>query len=669
MPTVIKNKLTHLLGNYKLLFPVSLLVIATLIVVAILFNEINLAKSVLSSVENDLNEKNQSIYQQTQDVVENYRRDIRFLYSTPPIKGLTRAANNKGVDATENTTYGQWKTRLEIIFSAFLQNNPDYEQLRIISADENGKELVRVDRVQGSIKIIEPGRLQSKAKQNYFSASTELSDGELYLSEITLNREYGKIEFPYRPMLRLSMPIFDDTQNRFGFIIINVNADKLLSVLKNSINLPNKLALTDNDGYFLLHPNKDLMYGKDLSNNINMNSYYNLQAKPSSKLLLISAKNNTDENYYTLSKKITLTLGENQSFLTSYILTPVSHIKSIEMARRTNLYIFLFILSIVLIIILSFFNRSIRRSQELASARAQSEAIINSSTDAVIGITNQGIISSWNNAATLMFKLSEVEAIGRPLNDLHIFYDLDITDLIKKFINGTRHHKQETSLPDKDGAVESYFSLSLSAIFDQLGVLSGVAIIARDVTKEKTIEQKIVKVNQELESKVAIRTKELQKASEVKSAFISNISHEMRTPLNGIVGPLNLIKKEPLSNSQKNYLEMAEVSVSALSVLINDILDLSKIEAGKLELDFKEFNLVKLIESVCGSMAVKAQEKGLEFILDVVSLKCKTINTDPHRFSQILTNLINNAIKFTEQGISKYRLIVKKQGMILLLFI
>lgn len=651
MPINLKKRIIRQVSNYAILFPISLSAIITLIVVAIIINEASLSRSVLGSVEHEIIDKNQSINSQTQEVIENYRRDIRFLHATPPIKGLARASNNKGVDPLENTTYAQWKTRLEIIFAAFLKNNPDYEQLRIISTNKKGQELVRVDRVQGAVEVIDLNRLQNKGAQDYFTASSNLSDGEMYLSEISLNREYGKIEFPYRPMLRLSMPIFDENQNRFGFIIINVNANNLISIISNSINSPFEIALTDSNGYFLLHPNKNFTFGKDLGSDISINNNYTFNPVANSSLSLIKPKSIAQTSYYTARKQITLALGEKQNFLSSHVLAPVEYIKNIEMERRTKLYTFLLILVIVLTIILAFFNRSLRKSQELANARAQSEAIITGSSDAVIGITNNGVVSSWNNAATLMFKLGELEAIGKPINDLKIIDQLNFNEIIEKFTDGTRQFKQDASI--SNGSTKRYFSLSLSAIIDQFGMFIGIAIIARDVTKERTIENEIIEVNHELENKVAIRTKELKQASEVKSAFISNISHEMRTPLNGIVGTLNLIKKEPLSETQKNYLEMTEVSVSALSVLINDILDLSKIEAGKLELNFKEFNLIKLIESVCGSMAVKAQEKGLEFVLDVVNLKCKTITTDPHRFSQILTNLVNNAIKFTETGFIK----------------
>ena len=143
---------------------------------------------------------------------------------------------------------------------------------------------------------------------------------------------------------------------------------------------------------------------------------------------------------------------------------------------------------------------------------------------------------------------------------------------------------------------------------------------------------------------------EAQEASQVKSAFISSISHEMRTPLNGIIGSLNLLKRQPLSAKAEQLASMMDVSCNNLSVLINDILDMSKIEAGKLDLNVQAFNPVQLIETLSSSLAVRAHNKDLEFLVDTTELKAEALVSDPHRVSQIISNLVNNAIKFTERG-------------------
>ena len=148
------------------------------------------------------------------------------------------------------------------------------------------------------------------------------------------------------------------------------------------------------------------------------------------------------------------------------------------------------------------------------------------------------------------------------------------------------------------------------------------AAVIRDITVEKESLMNVAETNRKLEEQVDQRTEELKKArdealelSQLKTNFISTISHEMRTPLNGIVGATTLLRGEALTPKQTQLLAMAEGSVDNLKRLINDVLDLSKIEAGKLELEFQNFNPEALIESITSTMSVVASQKGLAFIL------------------------------------------------------
>ncbi|MDU0353218.1 ATP-binding protein [Paraglaciecola aquimarina] len=292
--------------------------------------------------------------------------------------------------------------------------------------------------------------------------------------------------------------------------------------------------------------------------------------------------------------------------------------------------------------------RAMRRNNQLSAARALSAAIIKGSKNSIISTKPDGTIISWNHAAEVMFKYSESYALGQSIAKLALLDDIDILTCIQSVSVDNPLHEVDSVLESSHS--KTYLSLSLSAIVGANNRFMGVAIIVRDQTIERQAEEKVKQINSELELKVASRTAELEKASKVKNAFISNISHEMRTPLNGIMGTLSLLRKDPLTENQLRYLEMTAVSVNSLAVLINDILDLSKIEAGKLDLDFKAFNPIELVESLTCSLAVKAQEKGLEVILDIADLRCQSITSDPHRFSQILTNLISNGIKFTDTG-------------------
>ncbi len=144
--------------------------------------------------------------------------------------------------------------------------------------------------------------------------------------------------------------------------------------------------------------------------------------------------------------------------------------------------------------------------------------------------------------------------------------------------------------------------------------------------------------------------KEALKASHIKSEFLANMSHEIRTPLNGILGFTKLLDRSPMTPRQEDYLSTIHKSAESLLAIINDVLDFSKIEAGKLSLDHTPLNLHDLIEDVQTLLAPMAQERNLEQAAIIYSDVPVALLGDPLRIRQVLTNLVSNAIKFTDQG-------------------
>jgi PAS domain S-box-containing protein len=180
-----------------------------------------------------------------------------------------------------------------------------------------------------------------------------------------------------------------------------------------------------------------------------------------------------------------------------------------------------------------------------------------------------------------------------------------------------------------------------------------VVLTFHDISERKRAEMRLHQTNQSLQEAVK-RAEELaaqaEQANRAKSEFLANMSHEIRTPMNGVIGMTGLLLETELTKEQRHYAETIRSSGEALLAVVNNILDISKVEAGRLELEDSEFDLIELLEDFAASLAIKVQEKSLEFICAADPEAPRHLRGDPGRLRQVLTNLVGNALRFTERG-------------------
>lgn len=265
--------------------------------------------------------------------------------------------------------------------------------------------------------------------------------------------------------------------------------------------------------------------------------------------------------------------------------------------------------------------------------------IVQSSDDAIISKTLTGIVTSWNAGAEAMFGYSAGEMIGESMLKLFPAERVNEESLIlDQITHGQRVSHFETVRIRSDGSPIDV-SESLSPIFDGTGKIVGVSKIVRDITLEKRLERELQAAKQAAET-----------ANHSKSEFLANMSHEIRTPMNAILGLTRLATETELTPKQRDYLNKIQTASQALLGILNDILDLSKIESGRMEIERIEFDPTVMLQNVSDMFIAKAEEQGLEIFLDVSPDIPLTVIGDPLRIRQILSNLVSNAIKFTPKG-------------------
>lgn len=265
--------------------------------------------------------------------------------------------------------------------------------------------------------------------------------------------------------------------------------------------------------------------------------------------------------------------------------------------------------------------------------------LLDSCNDAVLELDIEGNIVHWNSGAEKIYGYSATSILGEHISkilpaDRRLEFDRSIAMLR----NGRSVPPFDTIRRRADGTDVSV-SITASPVRDNDGNIQGYVSIARDISDR-------VRAAEVLRDAL----EEAERASRAKSEFLANVSHELRTPMNAIIGMTELALDEDLSPELRDYLETTRESADLLLSLVNDVLDLSKLESGRFILDEVKFSLRELIDETVRGISSRAYRKGLELACLIESDVPDQLHGDPLRLRQILTNLVGNAIKFTDEG-------------------
>ncbi len=275
--------------------------------------------------------------------------------------------------------------------------------------------------------------------------------------------------------------------------------------------------------------------------------------------------------------------------------------------------------------------------EHLRDSENKLRVILDNSAAAITMTDAQERIVSWNTYTEKLLGMTKEDLYLKPVSALYPPEQWKNIRSLNIRQSGFKHHL-ETKAVRKDGAIIDV-DLSVNILKNQQGDILGSVGMMHDITDQKYARELI------LQAKMAA-----EEANTAKSVFLAKMSHEVRTPMNAIIGMLDLTLDTPLTDEQKDNLKVAKDAADNLLSLINDILDISRAEAGKVVIEDVEINVPDIVKNVCKGLTVLARNKQVDVVWSIDPNTPRLLIGDPVRLRQVLVNLVNNAIKFTHKG-------------------
>ena len=540
--------------------------------------------------------------------------------------------------------------RLTSDFLTFAKERGLFDQIRLL--DQHGQEIVRINSVDGQLRVVSPGELQNKAGRYYIKETLALAAGKVFVSPFDLNVEHNEIEQPIKPMIRFSTQVFGQKGRLRGIIVLNYLGQRLLDRL-SSYNTENGggLWLLNTDGYWLLGPSAEVEWAfmSPERKAIRFSTQYRAAWE---RMMQGPVRSQFMQNGNLFSyAKVALETAPGDNNLAQWVLVgfvPSAAMSAKQQASVSKLAVLFIALAVLIAILSAVIAYHIVRRQliedRVRSSEVRFRGLLEFAPDAIVIVDQSGIIVMINKQAENWFGYAYDELHGQVLEQLiperfrqkHRYY---LNQYIAQPFARPMGKGADLFGLRKDGS-EFPVEISLSPLETRQGML--VTSIIRDISQRKFAENQILMLN----SALSARATELEAINHELEAFSYSVSHDLRAPLRAIDGFSRILVDDYaalLDEKGKDRLSRVRTAAQHMAGLIDDLLKLSRVSRTELKIEPVDFSA--LVENVCQELVSADSQRQVKFSVQAGL----SVLADVSLLKVVLDNLIGNAWKFTSK--------------------
>ncbi|MFV3074593.1 PAS domain S-box protein [Niveispirillum fermenti] len=476
--------------------------------------------------------------------IDDWRSQVRFMSLTPPVAGLARAAASNGFDEQEHSSADLWRKRLGAIFSGFVASRQGVVRISYI-ATATGAELVRVDASDMDMGMADGGDGDAYLIPDLLHRDRR----DAFVSDLELARRNKAVDLPRLPLLRVALAVPGPDGNMYGVLVIAIDARRLMAEATADLNPSLRFYAMNAREDFLIHPDAAQTFGWAFGQPHRWTEEFRPVDALNERSAMVSYET-PDGLVHAVRHRVALDDNDPGRFLTIAVAVPDAMIETDVQTARLWVVTFGVILIGVVGLLLGFWRGSAQRSRRSRTRDAWLGAIVQSAHDAMIGLSRDGEVTSWNPAAAALFGIKADRALGRATTDLIVPPALagEEADALNQVIRGTPVLDLTTRRRHTDGRIIDV-SVSISPVHDQ-GRVSGAAMIIRDITGQVAAEQNIRMLNARLEQQVRDRTQEIESLAALRNAVLEHAgSGIIATDRSGTISLFNPAAERLLGHS------------------------------------------------------------------------------------------------------------------------